>query len=208
MHKILTLFMISTISISFANALAAQDVAKESGRSNKQKNRTSRQKDDHGVQQMRRRGQQKQRPNLVQMFQRLDKNNDGKVTANEVTGKMAERMKMIDQNGDGVDREELLAAFRTRMQKGMGGPKGNAKEKGRDFSMIFKRADKNGDGIISKDEAPDRLKQRFDQIDVNGDGAIDGNELKELVSKLQNGASKKGKDGNKPQKPKRPGGNA
>ena len=38
------------------------------------------------------------------------------------------------------------------------------------------RNDTNGDGKIQKSEAPERLKDRFDEIDTNGDGAIDAAE--------------------------------
>ncbi len=38
------------------------------------------------------------------------------------------------------------------------------------------RHDANGDGKIQKSEAPERLKNRFDEIDTNGDGAIDAAE--------------------------------
>ena len=36
--------------------------------------------------------------------------------------------------------------------------------------------DTNGDGKIQKSEAPERLKNRFDELDTNGDGAIDAAE--------------------------------
>ncbi len=32
--------------------------------------------------------------------------------------------------------------------------------------------DRNGDGKIDKDEAPDRLKENIARIDANGDGAV------------------------------------
>ncbi len=38
------------------------------------------------------------------------------------------------------------------------------------------RHDANGDGKLQKSEAPERLKNRFDEIDTNGDGAIDAAE--------------------------------
>ena len=40
--------------------------------------------------------------------------------------------------------------------------------------------DKDGDGKISKDEAPDRMKDFFDNIDTNGDGFIDKSEQSKM----------------------------
>jgi Ca2+-binding EF-hand superfamily protein len=42
---------------------------------------------------------------------------------------------------------------------------------------VLKRADANGDGKLSKEEAPPFLKKRFSQIDTNGDGLLDKAEL-------------------------------
>ena len=49
----------------------------------------------------------------------------------------------------------------------------------------MKEADKNGDGKISKEEAPDQLKERFDRIDSNGDGQLDEAELKVMFERMR-----------------------
>jgi outer membrane protein assembly factor BamB len=47
------------------------------------------------------------------------------------------------------------------------------------FEEVLKSSDKNGDGKISKDEAPDqRTKTYFPYIDLNGDGVLDAYEWK------------------------------
>src|SRR5580692_3739908 len=47
------------------------------------------------------------------------------------------------------------------------------------FEEVLKSSDKNGDGKISKDEAPDqRTKTLFPYIDLNGDGVMDAYEWK------------------------------
>jgi len=38
-------------------------------------------------------------------------------------------------------------------------------------------SDADGDGKISRDEAPRQLQQRFDQMDANGDGFIERQEM-------------------------------
>lgn len=37
--------------------------------------------------------------------------------------------------------------------------------------------DRNGDGVLSKNEVPERMRQRFDDIDKDGDGTISEEEF-------------------------------
>src|SRR5262249_8076442 len=47
--------------------------------------------------------------------------------------------------------------------------------------VLFKRFDKNGDGVLNYDEMPDNLKAEKDKFDTNKDGMIDLNEFKEFI---------------------------
>ena len=72
--------------------------------------------------------------------------------------------------------------------KTSGGPAGGAPRSGPPFKMqtvteIMKQ-DKDGDGKISKDEADDRTKARWEQNDTNGDGFVDRQEAKEMVDRI------------------------
>ena len=62
--------------------------------------------------------------------------------------------------------------------------------------------DKDGDGKISKEEAPERLKERFNFIDRNGDGFID----KEEIEKMRQRFGSRGRPGGpgSRQRPNRP----
>ena len=42
--------------------------------------------------------------------------------------------------------------------------------------------DANGDGVITRDEAPEQMRNRFDRIDANGDGMLETDELEHLPS--------------------------
>ncbi len=45
---------------------------------------------------------------------------------------------------------------------------------------FFKRMDANNDGKVSKEEAPDRLKENFDRVDTNKDGFVTPEELRKF----------------------------
>ncbi|MEX0978150.1 MAG: HlyD family efflux transporter periplasmic adaptor subunit [Pirellulales bacterium] len=71
-------------------------------------------------------------------------------------------------------------------QGGPGGEErgeGRPKQGGRGFDLMA--ADKDGDKKISLDEAPDRMKDAFGQMDTNGDGFIDAKEAAELRRRMQ-----------------------
>ena len=48
--------------------------------------------------------------------------------------------------------------------------------------------DKNGDGKVTKDEMPERMKERMLQrADTNGDGALDKKEVKKFAEQMGQG---------------------
>ena len=67
----------------------------------------------------------------------------------------------------------------------------------------LKDADKNGDGKISKEEAPDRMKDNFDRIDANGDGQLEESEIKAMVEKMREGAGRRPEGGRPEGRPER-----
>ena len=45
---------------------------------------------------------------------------------------------------------------------------------------MMSRFDSNGDGKIQKDELPERMRPRFDELDTDGDGALSAEELQAM----------------------------
>ncbi|MCA9020186.1 MAG: HlyD family efflux transporter periplasmic adaptor subunit [Planctomycetaceae bacterium] len=63
-------------------------------------------------------------------------------------------------------------------------PGGESSEKkkpaGGNAGGMLQRLDKDSDGKISKEEAPERMQERFDELDANKDGFLDAGELSKL----------------------------
>ena len=55
-------------------------------------------------------------------------------------------------------------------------------------------ADTNGDKKLSKDEAPDRIKENFDRLDTNKDGQLDLEELKVMIERMRSGGGDRKKE--------------
>jgi Ca2+-binding EF-hand superfamily protein len=103
------------------------------------------------------------------LFDQLDKDNDGKLTREEV-GEERERffnrlVRVGDKDEDGnLTKEEFLAANKPEerpAQPQPGNPGGRPQFGGNSMEEFFKRVDQNGDGKLSKAEIPEPLKERF-----------------------------------------------
>ena len=122
---------------------------------------------------------------MVDMAMRADQNGDGKLTADEVTDPRQQMMlRSADADGDGaVSREELTTAmeqFQRRMGggPGFGGPGGAFGGRGGgDMTERMMAMDKNGDGKITPDEAPEQARGMLRQADADGNGEVDANEM-------------------------------
>ena len=95
------------------------------------------------------------------MFERLDANKDGVLTADEL-GARVERLMEADANKDGkLTKAEIRDFHEARM----------AEHEKRRFP------DENGDGVVSRSEWSKSRDAAFDELDANKDGKLTREEL-------------------------------
>lgn len=115
-------------------------------------------------------------------LKRLDTNGDGKLTEDEVPEGFKAQFGTLDADGDGsLDESELEQGMSSLTG---GGAQGDP-EKALKAAM---KHDKDGDGKLSADEAPEAFSQFFDQFDKDKDGLLDEDELKAAAPALAGAA--------------------
>lgn len=111
----------------------------------------------------------------AKQFERMDRNNDGAIDADEVKEQLSKFMKRADKNGDGVIDADEIKALKERAAK-------KSEKAGDNVEKKLKKLDTNGDGKISEAEALTRPGW-FDRADANKDGKVTKAEIDELAAK-------------------------
>ena len=103
-----------------------------------------------------------------------DWDGDDRIARDEAPEQIARQFDRLDDNADGfIDKDELMQMAQRQRQPRQNNPRAI-------LSQLMTR-DANGDGKISRVEAPDAVRQRFDRIDANGDGFIDRGEIQAMM---------------------------
>lgn len=117
------------------------------------------------------------------LFAALDEDRNGELSAKEIAG-AAEALKKLDKNLDGkLDSRELQPRFpamaEQREDDRRAAPPNDA------LAAQFKRWDRDGDGGLSEEETPERMRRAFSRIDTNQDGSLSPAELQSAADKRQ-----------------------
>tara|TARA_B100000686_G_scaffold352268_1_gene453680 strand:+ start:1587 stop:2228 length:642 start_codon:yes stop_codon:yes gene_type:complete len=144
------------------------------------------------------------------LFQVLDRNRDGKLQQSEIDMAVV-ILRRMDQNQDGDVSQSEIRSLPRRPESSRRPDQQNPNQNRPSRRPGLETFDKDEDGKISKEEAPDRLKERFDEVDKNSDGFIDKEEqaamLEAFRRRFQQGQGRQPNRSN-PNRPDRPDPNA
>ncbi|MFN0162461.1 MAG: EF-hand domain-containing protein [Burkholderiales bacterium] len=137
-------------------------------------------------------------PRIAEHFAAIDTNGDGKVTPDEVRAAMERRRAATAEgspqagSGAGPGRSGPHAARGEPGAPRAGDGRRPAREEMRSQAdEMFKKADSNGDGMLSEDEAArasPMLAQNFAAMDANGDGQLTREEMRAYRMKQRSNA--------------------
>lgn len=110
------------------------------------------------------RGKGFKKMNPQAFIQKFDKNGDGILEVRELPEKLQGRLAPADTNRDGRLSVEEIEAHR-------------ATRKAEHGKKHFAKLDKNGDGVLTKDEVGEKKWERIGKADANQDGKVTQEEL-------------------------------
>jgi Ca2+-binding EF-hand superfamily protein len=96
-----------------------------------------------------------ERPDGRRFFERFDANKDGKVTKDEVPEEFRNRLNPVFER---LGKNELTQEEFTRAMAQFAGRTEGGAPGGAEIEQVFKRADANGDGKVTLDEAPENVR--------------------------------------------------
>ena len=120
-----------------------------------------------------------------EFFKNADKNNDGKVSKDEVPAEAWERLGKLDKDSDGAVSKEEMAAM-----AGPGGPGGPGGGPQGGPGAMFSRFDTDKDGKLAKSEVPAEMWEKLSKADENADGLVSKEELEGAYSKREGSPGK------------------
>jgi collagen type III alpha len=121
----------------------------------------------------------------------FDSDGDGKVSKAEAPEQMQSFFDRLDTNSDGFIDAEEIAAMRRRFESRGSAPGGEG-QGSRGGGRNLMENDADGDGKVSKEEAPQWMHPFFDRVDRNADGFVDAEEAQQMRRSRPDGAGPRG----------------
>ena len=120
------------------------------------------------------------------IFDRMDKDGDGKISQSEAEANAMSRFKDIDANGDDVvNDEDIDARIDAMKEENPDVPDQRFERQKQVLKAQFKRLDDNGDGKLSADEYKQSAMSRHENLDKDGNGLVTKEEIQKVRQQMQ-----------------------
>lgn len=136
-----------------------------------------------------------ERPPTLPILDALDIDGDGILSSDEIENS-ASSLRQLDRNSDGQLRPDEMFSSNPRRQNGSARGELQPSEKTPNKLQVdelverFFYGDVNNDGVLSKEEIPEQVRDHLLTGDANGDDAVDRVELQRILKIRLNGTSK------------------
>lgn len=105
------------------------------------------------------------------LMERMDTDGNQLLSYSEAKGPIKNHFSRIDKNGD-----DMLSLDKLKNAQGKVKAKRTEVE-GKSSEELIAKFDSDGNGSLSKEEAPEKMVKRFDRLDANKDGEIAADEM-------------------------------
>jgi len=127
---------------------------------------------------------------MMPVLKALDADGDGELSSAEIDNAVTALRSLDKDNSGSLSSEEMMPDF--------GAMRGQGRRGG---AQRMLENDADGDGKISKAEAPERMQGFFDNLDSDSDGYVTTEELEAMSKRWRGGGGGRGGDARAPQRP-------